>query len=176
MSGDWLLEGATKHEQSITSDWQPTQLQLIDGVYVKEMRNVPSGYGFLTEIFRTEWNLGIGTVDQVFQATLFPGRISAWHAHEVTVDRLFVNQGMVKVVLYDARTDSPTYRLINEFRLGVHRPALVVVPPKVWHGIQNVWNEVSSVINLVDQAYRYEDPDHWRLPWDTDKIPYSFTA
>lgn len=30
------------------------------------------------------------------------------------------------------------------------------------------------LLNLADQAYRYEDPDHWRLPVNTDKIPYQF--
>jgi hypothetical protein len=27
---------------------------------------------------------------------------------------------------------------------------------------------------MPDRAYRYEAPDHWRLPSDTDQIPYVF--
>lgn len=168
-----MIEGAAKDRQSITSDWVPLQ-PLIDGVRVREVRNVPKENGVLVEVFRREWALGDGVVDQVFQVTLFPGAISAWHAHEMTTDRLFVNQGQMKLVLYDARPGSPTHGLVNEFRFGSFRPALVVVPPGVWHGIQNLSNEVSSMLSMVDRAYRYEDPDHWRLPPSSPQIPYTF--
>ncbi len=174
MSQQWILEGAVKDKQSITSDWQFTNQKLIDGVKVKEVRNVAKENGTLTEIFRKDWNLDLGTVEQVFQVTLFPGGLSAWHAHEFTTDRLFVNQGVIKVVLYDAIRNSPTYGYINEFRLGSMRPGLIVVPPGIWHGVQNISNEVSSLLNIVDQAYNYDDPDHWRLPSDSSQIPYVF--
>jgi dTDP-4-dehydrorhamnose 3,5-epimerase len=44
----------------------------------------------------------------------------------------------------------------------------------VWHGIQNLRQSPAVVLNLVDQAYSYEDPDHWRLPWDSPQIPFRF--
>lgn len=174
MSREWLLKGATKDQQDITSDWVFTRQQLIDGVKLREVKNVPTYYGLLVEVFRREWELDIGEVDQVFQSTFRPGGVSAWHAHEVTTDRLFVNHGMIKIVLYDARQDSSTYGLTNTFLLGTTRPGLLIVPPKVWHGIKNVSNEPSSILNLVDRAYRYEDPDHWRLPEDSSEIPFDF--
>jgi hypothetical protein len=31
-----------------------------------------------------------------------------------------------------------------------------------------------NVLRLVIETVRYEDPDHWRLPPDPPKIPYSF--
>jgi dTDP-4-dehydrorhamnose 3,5-epimerase len=49
-----------------------------------------------------------------------------------------------------------------------------VIPSGVWHGVQNLQATESRVLNLVDVAYEYEDPDHWRLPADTAEIPYSF--
>jgi dTDP-4-dehydrorhamnose 3,5-epimerase len=171
---DWLLAGANRDAQSITSDWSFTNQHLIEGVKLKEVRSVPSGYGYLTEIFRREWTLDDLPVDQVFQSTLMPGRISAWHAHERTTDRLFVNHGLVHVVLFDARHGSSTYGLLNEFRLGTARPGLILIPPKVWHGVQNIHSEPSSLVNLVDQAYRYEQPDHWRLAADSPQIPFQF--
>jgi len=174
MQDSWLLPGARKDEQSITSDWEFTNQRLIEGVKVKEVKHVATGYGFLTEMFRGDWGLGATLVEQVFQATLAPGRISAWHAHEHTTDRLFVNRGLFKLVLYDARGGSSTFGCVNEFRFGSVRPALLVIPPKVWHGIQNVSSEDSSLVNLVDHAYLYRGPDHWRLPPNTPEIPYSF--
>jgi dTDP-4-dehydrorhamnose 3,5-epimerase len=81
---------------------------------------------------------------------------------------------MARIALYDARPDSPTHGVVNEFRFGSLRPALVTVPPRIWHGVQNVGDGVAVVLNLVDRAYDYEDPDHWRVPADSAEIPYRF--
>ncbi|MCA1558433.1 MAG: dTDP-4-dehydrorhamnose 3,5-epimerase, partial [Acidobacteria bacterium] len=99
----------------------------------------------------------------------------AWHVHQFTTDRLFTINGSLKVILFDGRRGSPTHNLINEFRLSPLRPTLVVVPPGVWHGIQNIAQEPGCLINLADHPYAYEDPDHWRLPPDTPSIPYFFS-
>jgi hypothetical protein len=39
-----MIDGAAKDGQSITSDWTPL-LRLIDGVHVREVKNVPKGNG-----------------------------------------------------------------------------------------------------------------------------------
>lgn len=171
---DWLLPGATKDSESITKDWQPANLQLIDGIRLREVRPVLTGYGHLTEVFRSEWLPDNCGVDQVFASTLQPGGLSAWHAHGVTTDRLFVVAGQIRVVLFDARRQSPTYGLVNEFKLGVQRPMLVVIPPQVWHGVQNYTDTAAVLLNAVDHAYRYDGPDHWRVPADSEAIPYRF--
>lgn len=170
-----MIDGATKDRQSITADWAPL-IKSIEGVRVREVKNVPKNNGVLTEVFRTDWELDQGIVQQVFQTTIVPGGLSAWHVHQFTTDRLFVSLGILKIVLFDDREASPSRGLVNEFQFGTQRPALVVVPPGVWHGVQNIGDEPGLILNLVDQAYRYQDPDHWRLPPDTPKIPFSFAA
>ena len=170
-----MIEGSAKDPRSITSDWTPLQ-ELIDGVKLREVRNVPKENGLLTEVFRADWALDAGGVGQVFQVVLAPGGLSAWHAHQFTTDRLFASHGLVKVVLFDARTRSPTHGRLNEFRVGLLRPTLIVVPPGVWHGVQNISREPGCLLNMPDRAYSYDDPDHWRLPPDSPEIPYSFAA
>jgi dTDP-4-dehydrorhamnose 3,5-epimerase len=169
------LPGSTRDSQSITRDWQPLQ-SLIDGVQVREVKNVPKDNGYLTEIWRADWGLTPSTVAQVFQALLAPHAISAWHVHRHATDRLFANDGLIKIVLFDARAGSLTERRVNVFRFGSIRPALIVVPPGVWHGAQNLGATPALLLNLPDRAYEYESPDHWRLPPNTDLIPYAFTA
>lgn len=173
---NWNLAESKKDKQSITAGWAPVASSLIDGVAVKEIKNVLKNNGHLTEIYRDEWEVDNLPVGQVFQVTLLPGGISAWHSHQFTTDRIFVNQGAIKVVLYDSRQDSPTFGQINEFRCGELRPMLIVIPPKVWHGVQNYTNAPASLLNIVDQSYRYEDPDHWRITEDSEHIPYTFKA
>jgi dTDP-4-dehydrorhamnose 3,5-epimerase len=163
-----------RDHQSVTSDWQRVDQKLIEGVVVREVRAVGTGYGALTEVFRTDWGLDEQHVDQIFQTVLDPGAVSAWHAHGETTDRLFVSLGRAEIVLYDGRPDSPSSGELNRFVFGTYRPALLVVPPRVWHGVRNGTGEPVMVLNAVDRAYSYQEPDHWRLPPDTEEIPYRF--
>jgi len=167
----WSIQGK-KDPQLVNADWQPQGSILIEGVVLKAMSNVLSDNGCLTEIYRQDWRLDGKPVAQVFQKLLCAGDVSAWHAHRVTTDRLFIALGRAKVVLYDARLDSPSFGVVAEYRLGTERPALIVVPPGVWHGIRVIGDQPALLINLVDRAYDYEDPDHWRLPADSPDIPY----
>jgi dTDP-4-dehydrorhamnose 3,5-epimerase len=173
--GSWLLEGAARDAQTITARWTPARLTLIDGVEIVEVRNVPKAQGQLTEVFRQDWTTAPLTVDQVFQVVMNPGGLSAWHAHELTTDRLFVTHGLVRIALYDGREDSATRGLVNEFKFGAIRPALVTIPPRVWHGVQNIGTGPAAVLNLVDRAYDYERPDHWRVPHDSPEIPFRWS-
>lgn len=171
---NWLLPNACQDGQSITKDWQPASLRLIEGVAIHEVRPVLTGYGHLTEVLRSEWLPDNKKVDQVFASTIQPGGLSAWHAHGMTTDRLFALAGEILVVLFDNRADSPTHGLINEIRLGTQRPSLVTIPPKVWHGVQNTGNTSAVLLNAVDRAYRYDGPDHWRVAPDAPDVPYIF--
>src|SRR5450432_4710422 len=129
------LPGAVRDRQSVTREWQP-EVNLIDGVLVKEVRNVAKDNGYITELWRDDWLPPGAHVAQVFQAYVGIGGISAWHVHQFATDRLFANHGLVKIVLYDARAGSSTHGRVNVLRCGTTRPTLVVVPPGVWHGIQ----------------------------------------
>lgn len=166
-----MLPGAKKDPQIITSSWAKLQ-PFIDGVCVHEVLPVPGDRGVLTEVFRPEWDPSGSPVVQVFQVRLFSGAISAWHCHVRATDRLFVSLGLVKLVLFDGRPGSPTLGRVNEFHIGEVRPALIVVPPSVWHGVKNLGAADALILNLPTNAYRYEDPDHYRLPPDTPEIPY----
>lgn len=175
LSADGILPGAKRDAQSITSDWEPLQ-DLIHDVELRDVRNVLKNNGVLTEIYRRDWGFANQTVDQVFQVMLEPGAVSAWHTHQNTTDRLFCTYGRIRIVLYDAREGSPTRGVVNVFHSGSERPQLMVLPPGIWHGVQNIGSGPAMLINLVDRAYSYEMPDHWRLPQNSPQIPYSFSA
>jgi len=170
-----MLRGAQKDKQLVTPDWQVLRTP-IEGVHVREVRHVPRDHGIITEIFRPEWDPTGLPIVQIYQSRLFPGAIGAWSCHARNIDRLFINQGLIKVVLYDGRDDSPTHGMINEIHVGDARPAMLVLPIGVWHGLQNLGTNDALVLNFPTRAYDYEDPDHYRLPMDTDEIPYVWSG
>jgi dTDP-4-dehydrorhamnose 3,5-epimerase len=170
-----MFQNAKKDTQLVNPDWTKIQ-NLIDGVEIREVLHVPRDHGVITEIFRASWLEDEHPVEQVYQSRLFPGAIGAWSCHAKQTDRCFVNQGLLKVVLYDARENSPTHGKINEFHAGDTRPTYMVIPPGVWHGIQNLGTTDALMINMPTIPYQYADPDHFRLPYDAPEIPYQWLA
>jgi dTDP-4-dehydrorhamnose 3,5-epimerase len=147
---------------------------LIDGVQIHEMPNIITRNGVTTEVVRPEWEIGRIEIRHMIHVSLHARAITAWHCHQLQTDRIFVTEGTLRVVLFDDRAGSPTQGKVNELHLSRFRPSTLLIPPFVWHGIQNIENQTSGFINFFDRAYCYENPDEWRLPMDTDAIPYRF--
>lgn len=168
-----MLHGARKDTQVVTTEWQRME-KGINGVVIREVLHVPRDSGVITEVFRPEWDPTGLPVVHVYQSRLFPAAIGAWSCHMDSIDRLFVNQGHLKIVLYDGRDGSSTFGQLMELHVGDARPALLVIPAGVWHGLQNLGSTEALMLNLPTHAYDYADPDHYRLAWDSPEIPYSW--
>lgn len=148
-------------------------MNLIEGVKTKKLRVIPDERGWLMEILRCDDNL-FEKFGQVYMTTAYPGVVKAWHYHKKQTDNFTCIKGMMKVALYDARKNSPTYKKINEFFIGEKNPLLISVPPMVYHGFKAVGGETAFFLSIPTEPYNYEEPDEYRLPPDTDKIPYDW--
>jgi dTDP-4-dehydrorhamnose 3,5-epimerase len=166
-------DDAVKDTAHIDRDWVVDR-RLIDGVKTREVRNIVTANGVTTELYRPDWGIVEGHVQQAIHVALRGGAVSAWHQHRSRWDFLFVVSGHIRVVLSDARDGSPTHGQVDVFHLSPARPTLLAVPPWVWHGVQNLSTGISSFVNMFDRPYDYDDPDEWRLPPDTDEIAFSF--
>lgn len=170
-----MVRGEVRDAQISTRDGQSLQ-RTIEGVSAHAGLSVPYDRGVLTEMYRPDWDPSGSPVSHVHQVRMFPGIISAWHVHHRTTDRLYVNLGHMRVVLFDSRPGSPTRGTVNEFFVGEARSSLVVVPAGVWHGLQNLGGSDCLYLNFASEPYNYEEPDHSRLPWDSPEIPYRWTG
>ena len=111
---------------------------------------------------------------QVYATTTYPGVVKAWHLHRKQTDNIVCIQGMIKLVVYDPREESPTFQDVNQIYLGVHNPVLVQVPAHVYHGWKCISQEEALIVNLPTEVYNYERPDEERIdPHDND-IPYDW--
>ena len=55
---------ATKDEQHVTEDWTPVR-EGIAGVKPQEIPNLVTPNGVMTEIFRADWAVAEGTIEQM---------------------------------------------------------------------------------------------------------------
>ncbi len=146
---------------------------MIDGVKIKKLRVIPDERGRLMEILRSDDDF-FTQFGQVYMTTAYPGVVKAWHYHKVQSDNMAVIRGMMKIVLYDSRRESKTFGEVNEFFAGEHNPVLMHIPPLVFHGFKCISTEEAVVINVPTEAYRYREPDEYRVDPHTKDIPYDW--
>ncbi len=146
---------------------------MIDGVEVKRLRVMPDERGRLMEILRADDAL-FKKFGQVYATTTYPGVVKAWHKHVKQADNMACVAGMIKVVLFDGRDGSKSFREINEIYAGVHNPVLIHIPAGVYHGWMCVSPDESVVVNVPTEAYDRENPDEQRLDPHSSDIPYDW--
>ena len=145
---------------------------MIDGVQVKQLKPIPDERGRVMEMLRSDDPL-FKKFGYVYMTTAYPGVVKGWHYHKKQTDHFVVVKGMMKVVLYDDRADSPTRGEVNEFFMGDYNQILLQIPPGVFHGFKCVSRDEAIVVNTPDQLY---DPsDEHRVPAHSNEIPYDWT-
>ena len=146
---------------------------MIDGVKTKKLKPLPDERGRVMEILRSDDEV-FEKFGQCYLTTAYPGVVKAWHYHEKQTDHLVAAHGMVKIVLYDAREGSPTYRQVDEFFAGEHHPILIKVPPLVYHGFKCIGEHEAIVMNIPTEVYEYDTPDEHRVAPHDKSVPYSW--
>ncbi len=138
---------------------------------IKDVKVVPlvahvDDRGYLIEILRsTDGHFTrFGQVYLVGDMTR--GTIRAFHKHARLWDWFFVSHGSAKFVLRDDRPDSPTYNEMQIVVSGPRNPALIVVPPGVYHGWMALEDD-TQLISTASEVYNREKPDEVRIPPDS---------
>ena len=157
--------------QTVSADGEPVG-ELIDGVVIRHQHTQIDERGTLCEILDQRWDVTDAPIVYVYQFTIRPGKAKGWHVHRRHDDRIFISRGELKVVLYDDRVDSPTNGMVNEIYRSELRRSLMVIPRGVFHAHVNIGSIDAHLISMPTRGYDHSSPDVFRLPLDTDAIPY----
>jgi dTDP-4-dehydrorhamnose 3,5-epimerase len=162
-----------RDRQTVTPEGESTQT-LPSGACMRDISTHTDDRGSVFEIFDPRW--GWHTEPMVFSYcfTIRPGKVKGWGVHREHEDRYCLLFGEMKVVLYDDRPDSSTCGLVTEVYLTEHHRQLLSIPIGVWHADENIGTKDLIVVNFPTIQYDHSNPDKYRLPLDTDQIPYSF--
>lgn len=146
---------------------------MIEGVQIKQLKRHADERGYLMEMLRADDEM-FGKFAQAYVSLNYPGVIRAWHYHKKQDDIWVCVKGMIKAVIYDSREGSPTYGEVNEFFLGDNNPIMLKIPVGTMHGYKTIGVEPSLLINFPSELYNPKEPDEYREPWNSPKIPYDW--
>ena len=144
------------------------------GVTLRDVTTHLDERGSVCEMFDPRWSWHMDPLEFVYMFTVRPGMVKGWGLHKLHEDRYFIVSGEMEVVLYDERPESPTNGLVAKVVLSHYRRQLMNIPAGIWHADHNIGSTDALVVNFPTIQYNHASPDKYRLPLDTDRIPYRF--
>lgn len=148
--------------------------RLTHGVIQRRLTTHTDERGTVTELFDPRWGFHPDPLVFAYTFTIRPGIVKGWNLHRHHEDRYTLIQGEMELILFDPRSDSPTFGETCRLVLSEHDRCLVNVPENVWHADHNIGSRDVVVVNFPTIQYDHAKPDKLRLPLDTPLIPYRF--
>lgn len=144
----------------------------IDGLRVTPLRQIPDERGAIFHMLRSDAD-HFERFGEIYFSKVYPGAIKGWHIHRKMTLNYAVPVGMIKLVCYDDRPDSPTRGNVSELFVGEQNYCLVTVPPFVWNGFKGYGSGPALVANCATIPH---DPDEIdRLDPFSPDIPYDWS-
>jgi dTDP-4-dehydrorhamnose 3,5-epimerase len=128
---------------------------MIKGVQIIPLRTILDERGMVRHMMRST-DPHFSEFGEIYFSVIFPSAIKAWHVHRKMELNYAVISGNIKLVLYDARNNSPTHGELQEIFMGEDNYVLVQVPPHVVNGFTGVGGEKAIVANCATIPH---DPD-----------------
>jgi dTDP-4-dehydrorhamnose 3,5-epimerase len=142
---------------------------VIEGVAVHPLRRIPDERGMVMHMLRADAP-HFERFGEIYFSTVYPQVVKGWHLHRRMTLNYAVVSGMVKLVLYDDRADSPTRSELMELFVGDDNYVLVTVPPLVWNGFKGVGTTPAIVANCA--TVPHDPAEIERLDPFSPRIPY----
>ena len=126
----------------------------IDGVIIKDLVKYKDGRGWLVELFRRDMIDEEVFPEMSYISMTYPDVVRGPHEHREQTDYFcFIGPSMFKMVMWDKRKESATYKNKLILKIGENDPKMVIVPPGVVHGYKNIGSDPGLVINLPNKLY-----------------------
>ena len=116
---------------------------MIEGVLINKLKQIPDERGAIYHMLRRD-NDHFIEFGEIYFSIAFPGIIKGWHEHTKQIQNYAVIDGKIKLVLFDNRPDSKTFKQINEIFLGEENYSLVTIPT----GIITAYKCISKKFNI----------------------------
>ncbi|RJP73552.1 MAG: dTDP-4-dehydrorhamnose 3,5-epimerase [Candidatus Abyssobacteria bacterium SURF_17] len=139
---------------------------MIQGVRLINLVAHVDDRGYLIEILRATDDHFTKFGQVYLVGNMARGTIRAFHKHEALWDWFFISHGSAKFALKDDRPESPTYGQMETHVITQRNPALLVVPPGVFHGWMSLEDD-TQMISTASEVYNRQKPDEVRVPPDS---------
>jgi dTDP-4-dehydrorhamnose 3,5-epimerase len=144
---------------------------MIKDVIVKPLSQIADERGKIMHMLRSDES-HFEKFGEIYFSVVYPGVVKGWHLHKEMTLNYAVISGMVKLVLYDPRQDSPTKGEVQEMFIGEDNYVLVRIPPRIYNGFKGIGIKPAIVANCATMPHRFDEIE--RVDPYTNDIPYDW--
>jgi len=143
---------------------------MIDGVLIIPLKQIPDKRGKVMHMLRCD-DPYFEKFGEIYFSMVYPGVVKGWHLHKRMTLNYAVISGMIKLVLYDQRENSPTKGKLHEIFLGEDNYCLIRIPPGVINGFKGIGVKPAIVANCATEPHDSKeiiriDPFSKEIPYD----------
>lgn len=144
---------------------------MIDGVVIKNLKQNIDERGKIMHMLRSD-DKDFEKFGEIYFSMVYPGVVKGWHLHKKMVLNYAVISGMIKLVLYDGRPHSSTYKEIQEIFMGEDNYVLVKISFGITNGFKGIGVKPAIVANCATLVH---DPEEIvRIDPFKNDIPYNW--
>ena len=146
---------------------------MIEGIKITRLRKIPDERGSIMHMLRSD-DPHFEKFGEIYFSTTYPGIVKGWHEHTKQIQNYAVIQGMIKLVLFDNRKNSSTYKKLQELFIGDENYCLVTIPTGIIMGYKCISNQKSILANCSTLPH---DPNEMKSydPLNFEKIKYDWS-
>jgi len=124
----------------------------IKGVKITNLKIIKDKRGSVLHMMKKDLKV-YKKFGEIYFSTLNSGKKKGWNLHKKMTLNLTCIKGKIKIVLYDNRAKSKTYKIINSYYLSRKKYYLLTVPPNIWCGFKNLAKEESILANFSSMTH-----------------------
>lgn len=144
---------------------------MIEGILINKLKQIPDERGAIYHMLRND-SAHFIKFGEIYFSIAFPGIIKGWHEHTKQIQNYAVVDGKIKLVLYDNRPKSNTFKEIDEIFLGEENYSLVTIPTGIITGYKCISKKNSILANCSTLPH---DPSEMiNYDFKGDKVPYNW--
>ena len=146
----------------------------IQDLIITPLNIIEDGRGAVMHMLRSDAP-HFNSFGEIYFSLVQPKAVKAWKRHHRMTLNIAVPVGSVRLVIYDDRADSTSFKKYDDFILGPNdQYALVTIPPMVWSGFQNIGTTEALLANCATIPHDPDEAD--QLSMDNSSIEFDWSV
>lgn len=144
---------------------------MIKGLIIQELKQIVDERGKVMHMLRADSPL-FTKFGEIYFSVVNPSAVKAWKRHLKMTQHFAIPVGKIRLVIYDERENSESFRKIEVLEMGEDNYSIVRIPPLVWYGFKGISQVSALIANCTDAPH---DPGEVEtLDAFDGRIPYNW--
>lgn len=147
--------------------------EIIKGVTLTKLRVIKGPKGSIIKLLDSSSEI-LKKSKEIYFSTIYFNKIKGWNLHKKMTVNLACIVGKIKIILYDNRKNSKTYKTINKFKLSKKKLFLLTIPPNIWFSFKNEDVKKKECVLINCASIKHDSKEYLKKAINNKDIPYKW--